>query len=108
MNYIEDLAVRLHETSKSKGFWDGAHTHDRFMAKLNYVHEEVSEVTQAYKKAKGSYKITEEIADILIRTLDWYEAAKDAGIVEDSLSEVLYSKMETNQGRANLHGKVVG
>lgn len=108
MNDLNRLAEDLHATAVSKGFWDGELNDDKFMAKLNYCHEEISEITQAYKKNHGSEAIVEEIADTFIRLLDWYVAAQEYGVVQHNLESILEEKANKNKSRASLHGKRVG
>ena len=56
------------------------------------------------RKNKPTVEIVEEIADILIRTLDIYAALQNHGWVEDSLDEILDQKVNINKSRPRLHG----
>jgi len=103
---LDALSAVLHETAISKGFWDGPKDHDKIGNKLALVHSEVTEVLEAIRKNKGSQEIVEEIADILIRTLDLYAAMRNATFVEHSLDEMLKRKMEINTNRQRLHGNL--
>jgi NTP pyrophosphatase (non-canonical NTP hydrolase) len=96
----------LHETAIEKGFWNSPKNFDVFGNKLALVHSEVTEVLEAMRKNKGSQEIVEEMADILIRTLDLYASMRNAGFVEHSLDEVLFNKMEKNNLRPALHGNL--
>jgi NTP pyrophosphatase (non-canonical NTP hydrolase) len=101
---MDALAAILHETAIEKGFWDGEIGYDKIGNKLALVHSEVTEVLEAIRKNKGSEEVVEEIADIIIRTLDIYAAMRNTGDLTHSLDEVLFNKMEKNKARPKLHG----
>ena len=101
---LDALAAMLHETAKEKGFWDGEYNHDKVGNKLALVHSEVTEVLEAIRKSKGSESVVEEIADIIIRTLDVYAAMRNEEEVLHSLDEILEKKININKGRPRLHG----
>jgi len=103
---LDALAAVLHENSKDKGFWDGEYTYDKIGNKLALVHSEVTEVLEAIRKSKGSQEIVQEIADILIRTLDVYAALRNKEEIFHSLDEVLENKINTNMSRERLHGNL--
>jgi NTP pyrophosphatase (non-canonical NTP hydrolase) len=103
---LDALSLILHETAVSKGFWNSPKNFDVFGNKLALVHSEVTEVLEAMRKNKGSQEIVEEMADILIRTLDLYASMRDAGFLEHSLDEVLFNKIEKNKLRPALHGNL--
>jgi len=103
---LDALAAILHETAIEKGFWDSPKNFDVLGNKLALVHSEVTEVLEAIRKNKGSEEIVEEMADILIRTLDIYASMRNAGFVEHSLDECLFKKMEKNKARPKLHGNL--
>lgn len=103
---LDALAAILHESAKEKGFWDGEHSFDKFGNKLALVHSEVTEILEAIRKSKGSREIVEETADVLIRLLDLYAALRNAGIVEDSLDDILDHKVDKNRNRPRLHGNL--
>lgn len=101
---MDALAAVLHETAIEKGFWDGEIGYDKIGNKLALVHSEVTEVLEAIRKNKGSEEVVEEIADIIIRTLDIYAAMRNTGDLTHSLDEILFNKMEKNKARPKLHG----
>lgn len=115
---LDANAALIHETAKVKGFWPEKYTdhiltdtedyyvvtEEAIGVKLALVHSEVTEVLEAVRKSQGKTAIVEEMADILIRTLDLYAALRNTGQVEDSLDEVFEAKMLKNAGRPVLHG----
>jgi NTP pyrophosphatase (non-canonical NTP hydrolase) len=103
---LDALSAILHETAIEKGFWDGEYSNDKIGNKLALVHSEVTEVLEAIRKSKGSEHIVEEIADILIRTLDVYAAMRNENVVVDSLDEILNKKININKDRPRLHGNL--
>jgi NTP pyrophosphatase (non-canonical NTP hydrolase) len=103
---LDALAAVLHESAIEKGFWNIPKNFDVLGNKLALVHSEVTEVLEAIRKNKGSNEIVEEMADILIRTLDLYAAMMNGGFITHSLDEVLLSKMEKNKSRPTLHGNL--
>lgn len=101
---LDALAATLHETAIEKGFWDGEYNHDKVGNKLALIHSEVTEVLEAIRKSKGSEHVVEEIADIIIRTLDVYAAMRNEEEVLHSLDEILEKKININKDRPRLHG----
>lgn len=105
MNF-DEISVELHATAKEKGFYDSLDmTEFNSQAKqLCMVHSEATEVMEALRKQKGEREVVEEIADILVRCFDLYEALRSAGVVTDSLQEVFDDKTKVNKSRPRLHG----
>lgn len=106
-NYgIDALAAVLHENAIAKGFWDGEVTYDKIGNKIALCHSELTEILEAIRKSKPKELIVEEFADTIIRVLDLYAAMMNAGMIEDSLEEIMAKKMKTNSYRPILHGNL--
>jgi NTP pyrophosphatase (non-canonical NTP hydrolase) len=103
---LDALSAVLHETARSKGFWDGEYSYDKVGNKLALVHSEVTEVLEAIRKNQGSEKIVEEMADVIIRLLDIYAAMRNEEEVLHSLDEILEYKLNKNKERPKLHGNL--
>ena len=101
---FDRLGKEIHETNVEKGFWKEPEMMDKYAAKLALIHSEVTEVLEALRKSQGTDKVTEEFADILIRTFDLYETLVEAGEADPNLHKVMRDKMETNKSRAPKHG----
>jgi NTP pyrophosphatase (non-canonical NTP hydrolase) len=98
------MARQVHLIAKSKGFWDGEVTYDKIGNKLALVHSEVTEVLEAIRKDQGQEKVVEEMADIIIRLVDLYQAMVNTGQIKDSLDFILDKKIMKNMERPALHG----
>ena len=107
---LNDLAKELHDTSVSKGFYNDVDMtlFAEQCERLALIHSEVTEVLEALRKNKGSLEVVKEISDVLVRTLDFYEALREAGEVTESLDEVFHGIKEANKGRPYLHGNLRG
>lgn len=100
----DSLGKAIHETNVEKGFWGDPEMMDKVAAKLALIHSEVTEVLEALRKSQGADKVTEEFADILIRTFDLYATLVEAGEADPLLYKVMLNKMETNKKRPAKHG----
>ena len=105
MNF-DEVSTELHQTARSKGFYDRLDMTDfNSQAKqLAMIHSEVTEVLEALRKDKGEKAVVEEIADILVRSFDFYESLFQAGVVSLSLQEVFNEKVGVNKERPHMHG----
>jgi NTP pyrophosphatase (non-canonical NTP hydrolase) len=101
---LDLMARRVHLIAKSKGFWDGDINYDKIGNKLALVHSEVTEVLEAIRKDQGSEKTVEEVADVIIRLVDVYQAMINTGQIKHSLDDVLERKILKNMERPALHG----
>lgn len=103
-NVFDNLAINLHKVAVEKGFWP-EEVDDIFIAKqCMMIVSEVTEVMEAIRKDKGEEEITKEFADILIRTLDLYAGAVEAGYTRLSLDQALREKVDFNKTRPEKHG----
>jgi NTP pyrophosphatase (non-canonical NTP hydrolase) len=75
-----------------------------YLKQLAMVHSEVTEVLEAIRKEQGDDKVVEELADILIRVLDFWAFLNETGYTKNSLSNALNLKVETNKQREWRHG----
>jgi NTP pyrophosphatase (non-canonical NTP hydrolase) len=101
---FEEWATSLHNTAREKGFWNHA-VDDIFIAKqCMMIVSEVTEVMEAVRKDKGSQEVVEELADIMIRTLDLWKGMYDNGYVEHSLDDAMERKSNYNKTRPERHG----
>ena len=103
-NGLDNLAKEIHDTAVKKGFWPEK-VDDIFIAKqLMMIVSEAVEVMEAVRKDKGRQEVSEEMADIVIRTLDLYQGLVDNGYVETSLQAAINNKISFNKTRTERHG----
>jgi len=92
---IKKLQKIVHKIAKEKGFWE----EDRNNAELiALMHSELSEALEAMRTDNWAM-IAEELADVVIRVMDFCEAR---GI---NLEEEIINKLEYNKQRPYKHGK---
>ena len=105
---LDEFAQKIHATAVEKGFWDDQPDINFMLAKLALIHSEVSETLEAMRKQMGQDKIEEELADILIRLLDFVEGAKTTGWIntQTMFTDVVLDKMAVNRDRPNTHGNL--
>jgi NTP pyrophosphatase (non-canonical NTP hydrolase) len=96
---LNDLANRAHQTARDRGFWDG--DAGDVCKKLLLIHAEVSEAAETYRSSDATVRagFAEELADVLIRTLD---LMRNCGFDVDY---AIRAKMDYNDTREKLHGK---
>lgn len=106
---LDELAKEIHAMAREKGFWD----HERipsmngdsiqnpsiYEEKIALMHTEAAEITEARRDA-NSEKEEEEVADLIIRALDY---ARARGF---SMDRAVRLKMAKNHHRPRLHGRV--
>lgn len=102
---LNRYASQIHPINREKGFWDNGYNDDVFGTKIALIHSEVSEWLEAIRKEKGEDAEAEEIADVLIRLLDLYEARKISGHLNRSLDDALRQKIGKNRDRPHKHGR---
>ena len=101
---FDELAEEIHKNAVDKGFWDKT-VDPIFIAKqMMMIVSEVSEAMEALRKDMDADQISDEFADILIRTLDLYAGIAEAGYVTKSLDYAVKEKMERNTHRPKKHG----
>lgn len=104
MTYLDEMADHLHQVAVEKGFWP-KEVDDIFITKqLMMVVSEAVEVMEAIRKDKGEQEIADEMADILIRTLDLYAGLLENGYTHVSLDKALDEKVNFNKSRPERHG----
>ncbi len=93
----------IHEVAKEKGWWDEPRNTGEIIA---LTHSELSEALEGARagnppsdKIKAYSSLEEELADVVIRILDWAE--------HDGLDIVgaMEAKLDYNRGRDYKHGK---
>jgi len=101
---FDELAEQLHDTAVAKGFWP-EDVDDIFITKqLMMIVSETVEVMEAIRKDKGEDQIADEMADIIIRTLDLYAGLVEHGYTKVSLDYALDNKANINKDRPERHG----
>jgi len=109
------MAEEIHKISLQKGFWNKVYDFEKketvqdidfMLAKLALVHSEISEVLEAMRKQMGEEKIVEELVDIYIRLMDFYQGAKNCGWVKSSFDDIYEKKMAINKERLPMHGNL--
>ena len=107
---LDDLAHTLHANAKEKGFYDPCDNMDEkdhvifYLKQLAMIHSEVTEVLEAIRKEKGDDVVVEELADILIRVLDFWAFLNETGYTKKKLSDALNEKIAVNEERPHMHG----
>ena len=110
LNDMDDLAHTLHAHAKRQGFYEPYDHIDEadhvvfYLKQLAMIHSEVTEVLEAIRKEQGDDVVVEELADILIRVLDFWAHLNESGYTKVSLQKSLNNKIETNEKRAYMHG----
>jgi NTP pyrophosphatase (non-canonical NTP hydrolase) len=103
-NTLDDMAQKIHQTAIDKGFWPDK-VDDIFIAKqLMMIVSETVEVLEAIRKDKGKQEVADEMADIMIRTLDLYQGLRDNGYVDEHLQVSINKKADYNRSRPERHG----
>jgi NTP pyrophosphatase (non-canonical NTP hydrolase) len=107
---LDEMAKELHEIAVEKGFWDVVkdatqEQKDIFMTKqLMMIVSETVEVMEAIRKNKGPEEVADEMADIIIRTLDLYAGLREEEYVNGSLQVAFNNKTSFNKSRPEKHG----
>lgn len=113
MKYLRDLddfSHTLHAHALRKGFYDAYENMQEseyivfYLKQLAMIHSEVSEVLEAMRKEKGDDVVVEELADIIIRVLDFYAFLSETHYTKLSLADAVVAKMQKNVERPKMHG----
>jgi NTP pyrophosphatase (non-canonical NTP hydrolase) len=103
-NSLDNMAKDIHAVAVEKGFWPEK-VDDIFITKqLMMIVSEAVEVMEAIRKDKGKQEVADEMADIVIRTLDLYQGLVDNGYVDQELQIALNNKTSFNKSRPERHG----
>lgn len=104
---LDQWSKEIHDNAVEKGFWE-PNTEDNhtifYLKQIAMIHSECSEVLEAIRKERGDDQVVEELADILIRTLDLYQGLVDDGYTKISLHQTMRKKTAINKQRPKLHG----
>jgi NTP pyrophosphatase (non-canonical NTP hydrolase) len=107
---FDEVTKHLHEIAVEKGFWDvikdaSQEQKDIFMTKqLMMIVSEAVEVMEAIRKSKGPEEVADEMADIIIRTLDLYAGLVEHEYTHVSLDDAFEKKTTFNKSRPEKHG----
>jgi NTP pyrophosphatase (non-canonical NTP hydrolase) len=96
------MTNKYHELAKEKGWWDDRDPNDPTdqVVILALIGTEVSEAIQEVRKG-NSEALKEELADIVIRVLDF------SGALGFDLSQAIEDKHAINRGRPRKHGRIL-
>jgi NTP pyrophosphatase (non-canonical NTP hydrolase) len=104
INDLTQISKNVHANAVEKGFWSHE-VNDLFVTKqLMMIVSEAVETMEAVRKDLGPDEVAEEMADIIIRTLDLYEGLLENGYVTEPLQPVLNKKIDYNRTRPERHG----
>lgn len=101
---LDDMGGDIHTTAVEKGFWPDR-VDDIFITKqLMMIVSEAVEVMEAIRKDKGKKEVADEMADIIIRTLDLYAGLREHRYVDTELQVAVNNKANFNKTRPERHG----
>lgn len=109
-NTLDTMAREVHATAVEKGFWkviEGTtqEQQDIFITKqLMMIVSEAVEVMEAIRKSRGPEDIADEMADIIIRTLDLYAGLRELEYVSEDLQVAFNKKTNFNTTRPERNG----
>lgn len=107
---LDEIGEELHAVAVEKGFWDvikdaPQEQIDIFITKqLMMIVSEAVEVMEAIRKSHGPEAVADEMADIIIRTLDLYAGLTEYEYVNTPLQVALNNKTSINKLRPEKHG----
>lgn len=96
---VNDMADEIHKNAKEKGFYNDLKPNNarHILSQLMLIVTEVAEAAEAVRIG-DTENFAEELADIIIRTLD---TASSQGI---NIEQEIVNKMEKNRLRERRHG----
>lgn len=93
---LNSIATKLHNVAVDHGWWE----YERNLGEiLCLIHSEVSEALESLRNNEGQESFAEELADIIIRTLDL------AARLNINIGYTVLRKNEINIDRPHKHGK---
>ena len=101
---FDQLAEKIHTNAVEKGFWDRPADEIFVTKQMMMIVSEVVEAMEALRKDMDPDQLSDEFADIIIRTLDLYAGMVQAGYMNKSLDSAIKQKIEKNQDRPKKHG----
>lgn len=104
---IDELSEQIHLNACEKGFWDACTPDNQTIFVLKQIamcHSELSETLEAYRQEMGDREVVEGLADTMIIVMDLWAGLVRLGYTEESLQEVLLTKMGVNTERPRMHG----
>jgi len=101
---FDELARTIHKNAVEKGFWDRTADEIFVTKQMMMIVSEVVEAMEALRKEMDPDQLSDEFADIIIRTLDLYSGMVEAGYMNKSLNLAIKEKMEKNANRPKKHG----
>jgi NTP pyrophosphatase (non-canonical NTP hydrolase) len=101
---FDQLAEKIHTNAVEKGFWDRPADEIFVTKQMMMIVSEVVEAMEALRKEMDPDQLSDEFADIIIRTLDLYSGMVKAGYMNKSLDSAIKQKIEKNQDRPKKHG----
>jgi NTP pyrophosphatase (non-canonical NTP hydrolase) len=101
---FDDLAITIHKNAVEKGFWDRTADEIFVTKQMMMIVSEVVEAMEALRKNMDPEELSDEFADIIIRTLDLYAGMVEAGYMTKSLNMAIKEKMAKKADRPKKHG----
>ena len=101
---FDELAKDIHKNAVEKGFWDRPADEIFVTKQMMMIVSEVVEAMEALRKEMDPNQLSDEFADIIIRTLDLYAGMVEAGYVTKSLNTAIKEKIAKNADRPKKHG----
>jgi NTP pyrophosphatase (non-canonical NTP hydrolase) len=95
---LNDMAKNMREINKANGFGVTEPDKHQKMIQLMLITTEVAEAAEAYRKHEGDERVAEELADVILRTLDM------AAYWGYDIDKAVRDKMEKNKSRGFRHG----